>query len=256
MHREQLDRGDAEVLEVGDHRRRGEPGIGAAQLRGQVWMTGGEPLDVQLVDHRVVERGVGAAVVAPGKGAVDDDPLGHAPGVVVLVPHQVIAASQRIAEDRSIPVDTAGQRPRVRVDEELGPVEAMPGLRLPRAIDPIAIALAGTDARQIAMPDVGRHLAQRHALLVLPGFVEQAQLDPGRVLAEQREVRSDAVPRRAEREPRSGADAQSRRHASHAIASVIVHWCGYTVPRAPREHISCQMSGDSIHEYGVPFVMA
>ena len=31
--RQQLDRGDAEVLEVGDHRRRGEAGVGAAQLR-------------------------------------------------------------------------------------------------------------------------------------------------------------------------------------------------------------------------------
>src|SRR5215210_9258878 len=120
----------------------------------------------------------------------------------------------------------------------------MSGLRLPRAIDPIAVALAGTDTGEIAMPDVGRHLAQRHALLVLPGIIEQAELDLGCVLAEQREVRSDAVPRRAEREPRSGADAQSRRRANHAIASVIVHWCGYTVPRALREHISCQKSRD------------
>ena len=182
VHRQQLDRGDAEVLEVGDHRRRGEPGVGAAQLRGQVRMTGGEPLDVQLVDHRIVERGVGAAVVPPGKGAVDDDPLGHAPGVVLLVPHQVIAASQGIAEDRGVPIDTAGQRSRVRIDEELGRVEAMSGLRLPRTIDPIAVALAGTDARQIAVPDVGGHLAQRHALLVLPVVVEQAELDPGGVL--------------------------------------------------------------------------
>ena len=211
VHRQQLDRGDAEVLEVGDHRRRGEPGVGAAQLRRQIRMAGGEPLDVELVDDRVVERGVGAAVVAPGKGAVDDDPLGHAPGVVLLVPHQIIPTPQRIAEDRGVPIDAAGQRPRVRVDEELGPVEAMSGLRLPRAIDPIAIALTGTDAREIAVPDVGGHLAQRHALLVLPGIVEQAELDPGRVLAEEREVRPDAVPRRAEREPRSGADTQSRR---------------------------------------------
>ena len=108
-------------------------------------MTGGEPLDVQLVDHRIVERGDRAAVVAPVKGVVDDDPLGDAPGVVLLVAHQVIAASQRIAEDRSVPIDTARQRPGVRVDEELGRVEAMPGLRFPRAIDAIAIALAGTD---------------------------------------------------------------------------------------------------------------
>ena len=92
VHRQQLDRGDAQLLEVGDHRRRGEPGVGAAQLRRQVRVAGGEPLDVQLVDDRVVEGDVGAAVVAPVESAVDDDPLGHAPGVVLLVAHQVIAA--------------------------------------------------------------------------------------------------------------------------------------------------------------------
>src|SRR5215217_243195 len=112
-------------------------------------MTSREPLDVELVDHRIVERDVGAAVVAPGKGAVDDDPLGNAAGIVLLVSQQIIAASQRIAEDRSIPVDIAGQRSCVRVDEELGPVEAMAGFRLPWAIDPIAVALAGTDTREI-----------------------------------------------------------------------------------------------------------
>src|SRR5215211_6596805 len=136
-------------------------------------MPGREPLDVELVDHRVVERRVGAAVVAPGKGAVDDDPLGHAPGVVLLVPHQVVPTPQRIAEDRSIPIDSTCQRSCVRIDEELGPVEAMSGLRLPRAIDPIAVALTGTDTREIAVPDVGANLSQGHTLLVLPGVVEQ-----------------------------------------------------------------------------------
>src|SRR5215212_9514363 len=219
-------------------------------------MTGREPLDVELVDHRIVERRVGAAVVAPGKGAVDDDPLGDTPRVGMLVPHQVIPTPQRIAEDRSVPVDTARQRSCIRVDEELGPVEAMARFRLPRAIDPIAVALAGTDTGEIAMPDVGRHLAQWYAPLVLPGVVEQAQLDLGRVLAEQREVGPDAVPRRAEREPRAGADTQSRRRARHPIASVIVHWCGCTVPRGPRAHIPCQMSDNSTHEYGIPSIMA
>src|SRR5215207_3691755 len=147
-------------------------------------MPGREPLDVELVDHRIVERGVGAAVVAPGKGAIDDDPLGNAPRVGILIPHQVIATPQRIAEDRSVPVDTTRQRSCIRVDEELGPVEAVASLRLPRAIDPIAVALAGTDTGEIAMPNVGRHLAQWYALLVLPGVIEQAELNLGRVLAE------------------------------------------------------------------------
>src|SRR5688572_6807029 len=126
-------------------------------------MPGGEPLDVELVNDRIVERGVGTAVIPPGKGAVDDDPLGDAPRIVLLVSHQVITASQGIAEDGGIPIDTAGQSPRIRVDEELGRVEAMSGLRLPRAVDAIAVALAGTNARQVAVPDVGRHLAQWYA---------------------------------------------------------------------------------------------
>src|SRR5688572_29073277 len=107
-----------------------------------------------------MERDIGTAIVAPGESAVDDDPLGYAPGIDILVAHQVIAAPHWVAEDRGVPIDRPGQGARVGVDEELSAVEAMPGLRFPRSVDTIAIPLTGADARKIAVPDVGRHLTK------------------------------------------------------------------------------------------------
>src|SRR6185503_672748 len=99
------------------------------------------------------------------------------------------------------PLDRLG----VGVDEELARVEAVPVGRVVGAVDTVAVALAGVDARQVAVPDVGRPLDDRDLLLVALA-VEQAERDLGRVLGEQREVRAVAVPGRAERERAAGPD--------------------------------------------------
>ena len=61
VHRHQLDRGDAERLQVLDDRRVGEGGVGAAHLLGDVRVRLGEALDVRLVDD-----GLGVRVAAAG----------------------------------------------------------------------------------------------------------------------------------------------------------------------------------------------
>ena len=53
VHREQFDGGDTQMEQVGDGRLVAEPGVGAAQLRRDVRVGRGEPLDVDLVDDRV-----------------------------------------------------------------------------------------------------------------------------------------------------------------------------------------------------------
>ena len=102
-------------------------------------------------------------------------------------------------------VDVAVDRVRVRVDQELGRVEAQPGLRLVRPVDAVAVALPGPDARQVAVPVERVALGQLDARLC-PVVVEEAQLDSFGVLGEEREVRALAVPGRAERERRPGPD--------------------------------------------------
>ena len=66
MDRQQLDRGDAELVQMLDHGRRGEPAKGAAQLGRHVLALLGQAFDVRLVDDGVFPRHVRMAVVAPG----------------------------------------------------------------------------------------------------------------------------------------------------------------------------------------------
>ena len=82
-------------------------------------------------------------------------------------------------------------------------------LGLVRPVHAVAVALAGPDAGHVAVPVEGGALGHLHPHL--PGAVrEQAELDPLRVLREEREVRSLAVPARAKREGAARPDL--RRH--------------------------------------------
>ena len=77
VHRHQLDRGDAELGEVGGDRRVGEPGVGPALLLGDVGVQLGEALDVRLVDEGLVVGDRQPAVALPVEERVDDHAVGH-----------------------------------------------------------------------------------------------------------------------------------------------------------------------------------
>ena len=204
VHRQQLDRGDAEPAEVVDRRLRGEARVGAPQVLSHAGHPLGEPLDVQLVDHRLGPGPVEPDVALPVEGVVDHDAPGDGRRGVLRVAHVLLAG--RVREDPGPPEpDRALDRLRVRVDQELRRVEAVAGLRIPRAVDAVAVALSRADPREIDVPVVGRQLAHLDALLVVR-LVEQAELDAPGVLAEQREVRPVAVPAGTERKrrPRPG----------------------------------------------------
>src|SRR5262245_65435267 len=66
-----------------------------------------------------------------------------------------------------------------------------------RALNALAVALAGTSLAQIAVPDAAGPLAERDALQLAPAAgIEQAELHLFRMLGIQREVDARAVPRR------------------------------------------------------------
>ena len=69
----QLDGGDAEALEVLDHRRVADAGVGAADLVRDAGVGLGEALDVRLVDHALVVLVPRQPVVGPVEERVDDD---------------------------------------------------------------------------------------------------------------------------------------------------------------------------------------
>jgi hypothetical protein len=115
----------------------------------------------------------------------------------------------RVPVQRGIPAQLAVEGLRVRVDQELAGIAAVPAGRIVRAVDAEAVALSRADAREVAVPDVGIDLREVDARLG-PALVEQAQLDPLRDARVQREVGAAAVEARAERIRISRPDLQVR----------------------------------------------
>ncbi len=194
---EQLDGGDAERAQMVDRLLRGEAGVGAAEVLAYGRVQLREAADVGLVDHRLVPGRRERPIALPVEALVDDDALGDGRGVVRLVRLQVVAVDgvrqDAGCAERDRPLDRLG----VRVDQELRRVEAVAVAGVVRPVDAVAVALARSDARHVAVPVEGRALGQLDPCLDVP-LVEQAELDPLRVLREDREVRAAAVPRRSE----------------------------------------------------------
>ena len=179
MDRQQLDGGDAQALHVGQRLLRGQSRVGAAQVLAHGRMALGVALDVGLVDDRLVPRAPRRDVALPVERAVDDHRLGNREGVVLVVGLEVRVrrvvgrVGQHVGR---IPVDAAFDRLGVGIDEQLDRVEAVALLGRVAAVHAVAVALAGADARQVAVPVVSRALDHVDALLG-PVLGEQAQLD-------------------------------------------------------------------------------
>jgi hypothetical protein len=109
-----------------------------------------EALDVGLVDDGVAERDPREPVALPVEGLVGDDGARDGVDVVLVVGLEVVvvaAAGRRVGQDVGpLPADLALDRLGVRIDEQLGRVEAVPLLGRVRSVDPVAVALADPDA--------------------------------------------------------------------------------------------------------------
>jgi hypothetical protein len=235
VHRQQLERGHAQRLQVVDHLRRAHPLVGALQVRGHVRVQPRIAVHVHLVDHAVVGHEVRVAVLAPVERGVDHLRARHAGGVVALVERQVVLlVADGVAEVRVAPLHAPDDAARIGVDQQLVRIEAVPLLRLVGPVHAIAVELAGAQLRQVAVPDEIGALAQRDALhLALAGLLEQAQLDLLGVAREQREIHPFAVPGRAERMRGTRPDlghVLRHRLVSHSL----------TISSRPRRGISTQ----------------
>src|SRR5213079_1728502 len=113
---------------------------------------------------------------------------------------------------REIPLHGPLDRLRVRVEQELVRIEAVPARRVVRAVDSVAVPPARADAGDVAMPVVRGDVVQLDPRLAVA--FEQAELDALRVLGEEREVRPLAVPRRAERERLTRPDLHLRENST------------------------------------------
>jgi hypothetical protein len=108
-------------------------------------------------------HGVFGSDRSPGEGVVDDDALRNATGAVVGIGLEVFpGGADLVREDGVAPPDGTGDRFRVRVDEQLRGIEAMPLLGVVRSVNAVAVVLAGAHVRQVAMPHLVRSFANRN----------------------------------------------------------------------------------------------
>ncbi len=216
---QELDRRHAQALEVLERPFRCEAAVGAAKVFPYVRVQGREALDVHLVDDRLVPRDARThvVVVLPVEALVDDDALGHRRRVVDRVALEIRVVSVRDVRQRAprVEVDRAGDRLRVRVEQELARVEPVALRRRPAAVDAVRVVLPRADARHVPVPVERGPLEQLDALL-LPVVVEEAELDALCVLGEEREVRAVAVACRTERERIAGPE-----RAAHSSSSTL-----------------------------------
>src|SRR5256885_16369439 len=91
MHRQKLDRRDAELDKIIDDRRRGERGKGAALVHIDRRMLDREAAHMHFEDDRLLPGRVRLAVIVPGEGGLDDPAFRHVTGTVAAGGNEVLA---------------------------------------------------------------------------------------------------------------------------------------------------------------------
>ena len=215
MDRQELDRGDAEALDVVDDRLLAEAVEGAALRLGHGRVQLGEAAHMRFVEDRPVPGDARLRRRLRVGGEIADDAFRHEGRAVALAEAQILVGLgfDIIAVMRGVPGDLAGIFPGIGVEQQLVGVEAMPLLGLEAAMDAIAVALSGLHAGQVAVPDLVGVFRQGDAGdLGLPALVEQAELDT--LGARPRRARNSCPRRHAPRPVPSPLPPRSRNAAA------------------------------------------
>ena len=210
---QELHRRDAKMAQVFDGAGRGQPRVRAPQGARDLRVPGRESLDVQLVDDGLVPRRPGAAILSPPEGRIDGHRPRHVWSAVAVIRREISGGiAELVAEERGMPCQGPRDRLGIRVEEELGRIEAVPVLGLVRPVHPVAVQEAGPRLGQVDVPHLVRLLlhADPVALALRILGIEQAEVHGRRVLAEEREIDTRAVPGRPERVGHTWPPAQRR----------------------------------------------
>ena len=140
LHRQQLDRGHAEVAQVVGDRGVGQAGVRAAQLLGHPVVQLGHALDVQLVDDRVAPAACAAAASSPQSKSSSTTTLRGTEAAESAVLSLLGTARRRSRRSPGPGTSVAADGLGVGVEQQLGRVEAQPGRGVPRAVHPEAVA--------------------------------------------------------------------------------------------------------------------
>src|SRR5687767_1573624 len=190
VHRQQLDRGHAERLDVRDDFLDRHSGVGAALVLGDFRMQLGIAAHMRLVDDGAIPRHrLPHLLLLPVEVRVDHHALRHERRAVALVEGKIgLRVAHLVGEQRRVPGQRAEMRPRIGIEHQLVRVEAVAFVRRVRAMHPVAVEAAHADVRHVAVPGLAAELGQLDALLFFSVLVEKAHLDLGRVGSGQREV--------------------------------------------------------------------
>ena len=162
VHRHQFHGRHAEPRQVLDHRRCRQSRVAAAQLRRHLGVAQRQAAHVRLVDQRLVVGGARLPVVGPVEVRVDHHAARHERRAVAGVHRRRITGL--VGKQRRVPAQPALDGLAVGVQQQLGRVAAVAAGRVIGPVHPVAVALAGADAGQVAVPDEA---------------VDLGQLDPG-----------------------------------------------------------------------------
>ena len=180
VNRHQLEGVDAQFLEVAHDGAAREAQVAAAQVLGHLRVQLGQALYVGLVDDGLRGGDVRRFVVLPVEVIVYHDAqwnpallsgfhLEVAPGTAHLV-----------AEHARLKILDIAHRAGIRVEQPHVGVEAQPTLGRVRAVNPVAVELAGAHPLEIDVPHERGLATNRKALLeapVLAAALDQTQLD-------------------------------------------------------------------------------
>src|SRR3954452_4451472 len=214
---QELDGRDAEALELLDDGGMRGARVRAAQRLGHVGVQVSEPFDVGLIDDRVGERRARRSVVAPFERLGTHDGAGDVRGGVGRV----------VSVDGRVPLDAAPDGAGVGIEEQLGRVAAQARARVPRTVDPEAVARAVAGTGHTALPDVAIAELERMARLAA-AFVEDADVHAVGDAAEHREAHAVALGVRAG--PHLAARAFDSRTIMSATRPVHPVWCDAPSP--------------------------
>ena len=157
VHRQQLNRRHADLLQMRDHRVRPKASKIPPIRLGHPRMPHRRALWVGFPDQRHFPAVAQRLLGVPVEVRVHHHRLRHERPRVAIIPRQIVT---RMPEDRRVPHHLAPQLSRIGVQQQLGRVETMPRFRLPGAMHPIAVDLPRPHPRQIAEPDPALHFGQ------------------------------------------------------------------------------------------------
>src|SRR5262249_7864043 len=155
VNRQQFNCGDAQTLEMIDHRRCGQTAVCPAPSGRHILAKLSQSFDVGLVDDGVSPGNRRSTFFAPGEGFIDDHAFRYSTRVVAPVEREIgPRAAGAIPEMRVAPDQAPCELPRIRIDEELVRIETQSALGLIRAMNAVTVELSRHDIVEVAVPDL------------------------------------------------------------------------------------------------------